>query len=81
VLKAPAHPYTRALLAACPTPDLDRPLNFEALKASGLSNPLSWPAPFGFAQAADLGLMAELTPNHLVRLGTLRESSPQRKTA
>ncbi|HET6519112.1 MAG TPA: ATP-binding cassette domain-containing protein, partial [Geminicoccaceae bacterium] len=42
----PRHPYTRALLAAVPEPDPDRPLDFAALMAGRASDPAAWPAPF-----------------------------------
>ncbi len=43
---SPQHPYTRALLDAVPFPDLDRPLDFDAVTAAGLSDPAAWPRPF-----------------------------------
>jgi peptide/nickel transport system ATP-binding protein len=42
----PVHPYTRALLAAVPEPDLAQPLDFTALMAGKTSEPTAWPAPF-----------------------------------
>ncbi len=42
----PLHPYTKALLAAVPEPDIDKPLDFEALMAGKTSEPTAWPAPF-----------------------------------
>jgi len=42
----PLHPYTKALLAAVPEPDLARPLDFDALKAGKTSDPAAWPHPF-----------------------------------
>jgi peptide/nickel transport system ATP-binding protein len=55
----PVHPYTRALLAAVPEPDLAQPLNFSALMAGKASEPTAWPSPFtlgnGLTQMADLG--------------------------
>ena len=44
VMQDPVHPYTRALLAAVPYPDLDRPLDFATL-ARG-SRPQDWGAAF-----------------------------------
>ena len=44
VMQDPVHPYTRALLAAVPYPDLDRPLDFATL-ARG-SRPQDWPPAF-----------------------------------
>ena len=38
----PLHPYTRALLAAVPEPDLNRPLDFDALMAGKTSEPALW---------------------------------------
>jgi peptide/nickel transport system ATP-binding protein len=38
----PVHPYTRALLKAVPYPDLDRPLQLDALTLSGASDEASW---------------------------------------
>ena len=40
----PVHPYTRALLAAVPDPDLDRPLDFKLLDGGRRLRPGSWPA-------------------------------------
>jgi len=42
----PVHPYTKALLAAVPEPDLSQPLDFTALMAGKTSEPTAWPAPF-----------------------------------
>jgi peptide/nickel transport system ATP-binding protein len=62
----PVHPYTRALLAAVPEPDLSQPLDFSALMAGKSSEPAAWPAPFtlgnGVTQMADLG------GHHFVRM-------------
>jgi peptide/nickel transport system ATP-binding protein len=62
----PVHPYTRALLAAVPEPDLSRPLDFSALMAGKSSEPSEWPSPFtlgnGVTQMADLG------GHHFVRM-------------
>ena len=46
LFKKPAHPYTRALLAAIPFPDLDRPLDYRTLRLGGASDTASWPAKF-----------------------------------
>jgi peptide/nickel transport system ATP-binding protein len=55
----PVHPYTKALLAAVPEPDLSQPLDFTALMAGKTSEPTAWPAPFtlgnGPSRLADLG--------------------------
>ena len=42
----PIHPYTKALLAAVPNPDLDRKLDFDALMEGKASIPSAWPMPF-----------------------------------
>ena len=60
LFSSPAHPYTRSLLEAVPHPDLDKPLDFDAITASGGNDPDQWPAAFqldadGSAQWLDLG--------------------------
>ena len=42
----PQHPYTVALLAAHPEPDLDRKLDLSKLMEGRASDPAAWPAPF-----------------------------------
>jgi peptide/nickel transport system ATP-binding protein len=42
----PRHPYTKALLAANPEPDPDRPLDLAALMEGRASDPAAWPPPY-----------------------------------
>ena len=61
----PQHPYTKALIAAQPEPDVTRPINLD-LVAKGAGSPGSWPEMFRFEgeTAPDL---RELEPGHMVR--------------
>jgi len=63
----PQHPYTRALLAAVPEPDLDRPLDFAALLAGRASEPAAWPMPYRLDDGA--GRLITYSKDHLVRVG------------
>jgi peptide/nickel transport system ATP-binding protein len=62
----PLHPYTRALLAAVPEPDLNRPLDFEALKAGKTSDPAAWPHPFTLD--AEPTRLVDIGDGHHVRM-------------
>jgi peptide/nickel transport system ATP-binding protein len=64
----PAHPYTQALLAAVPAPDLDHPLDFGRLMDGRASDPSAWPAPFRIDGTHRPDLV-ELGPGHVVRAG------------
>lgn len=64
----PVHPYTRALLAAAPEPDIDAPLDFRRLEEERLSDPQKWPAPYRLVNG-DGGSMLQITPGHYVRMG------------
>jgi peptide/nickel transport system ATP-binding protein len=46
IMTAPVHPYTKALLAAVPFPDLDRPLDFATAGTTSDAARAGWPAAF-----------------------------------
>ncbi|HKU46999.1 MAG TPA: ABC transporter ATP-binding protein, partial [Burkholderiales bacterium] len=62
----PVHPYTKALLAAVPEPDLARKLDFGALMEGKASDPAAWPAEFRIAGDAR-PRMQDIGKGHLVR--------------
>jgi peptide/nickel transport system ATP-binding protein len=66
LFRNPVHPYTRALLAAVPEPDLGRKLDFDALMEGKASDPAAWPAEFRIAGARRPG-MQDIGRGHLVR--------------
>jgi peptide/nickel transport system ATP-binding protein len=61
----PKHPYTKALIAAQPEPDIDRPIDLK-LVASGAGSPDSWPERFRFSDTVVPSLM-QVEPGHKVR--------------
>mgnify|MGYP002835316319 CR=1 FL=1 len=61
----PQHPYTRALIAASPEPDLSRRLDLAAV-ARGAGEPETWPEPFAYSGDQAPGLV-EVAPGHFVR--------------
>jgi len=66
LFRNPVHPYTKALLAAVPDPDLDRKLDFAALMEGKASDPGAWPAPFRLGAGVS-ATMLDLGADHLVR--------------
>ncbi|EJB01647.1 peptide/nickel transport system ATP-binding protein [Rhizobium sp. BK619] len=68
ILRDPVHPYTKSLLAAVPFPDLDRPLDFKALRENGAADKQNWGVTFTAEhdEAAELAY-ADLGDGHLVR--------------
>lgn len=61
----PQHPYTKALIAAQPEPDIERPINLK-LVALGAGSPDSWAEAFRFTQTV-IPSLVELEPGHKVR--------------
>lgn len=73
LFRNPLHPYTQALLAAVPEPDISRPLDFTRLRIGTQSNPESWPEPYRL-MAAETGVMRRVTAAHYVRVNAKAES-------
>ncbi|KPK06545.1 MAG: ABC transporter ATP-binding protein [Betaproteobacteria bacterium SG8_39] len=74
LFRNPVHPYTQALLAAVPDPDLDRLLNFDSLMEGKASDPAAWPAPFRL-DASVRTSMIDIGNGHLVRAHASANSS------
>jgi peptide/nickel transport system ATP-binding protein len=79
LMQSPVHPYTKSLLAAVPFPDLDRPLDFGSLRASGASDKRSWGVQFRDDGPEDTLTPTDLGDGHLVlarRTADVRELRP-----
>jgi len=79
LFRKPIHPYTRALLAAVPYPDLDRPLDFKMLNLGGASDAAAWEAPFRTIPSEDALAHRDLGDDHVVlarRDASLQELRP-----
>ncbi|WP_299667194.1 ABC transporter ATP-binding protein [uncultured Ruegeria sp.] len=61
----PRHPYTKALIAAQPEPDINRPIDLK-LVALGAGSPDSWDDAFRFSDSV-IPSLVELEPGHKVR--------------
>jgi peptide/nickel transport system ATP-binding protein len=61
----PQHPYTKALIAAQPEPDIHRPINLK-LVAQGAGRPENWPEEFRFS-GYEAPPLTPLAPGHKVR--------------
>jgi peptide/nickel transport system ATP-binding protein len=61
----PVHPYTRALLASVPYPDLDRLLDFEKIRYTGADEMAAWGGAFVASGGAKLSQI-EVADDHYV---------------
>ena len=65
LLTNPKHPYTQALIAAHPKPDIHRPIDLDVV-ALGAGEPDSWPDAFRYT-VGNAPPLKEIDTNHLVR--------------
>ena len=65
IFAAPAHPYTRSLLASVPEPDPDRPLNLAATLTPSYGDAAGWAPAFCSEQREDLEMLP-VGPGHAV---------------
>jgi peptide/nickel transport system ATP-binding protein len=69
----PVHPYTQALLAAVPAPELGRTLDFAKLMDGRASDPAAWPAPFRVDGDLDPALV-RVGEGHFVRMAQVADA-------
>jgi peptide/nickel transport system ATP-binding protein len=66
LFKQPRHPYTKALLASVPFPDLNHPLDFSAVRNDSMTDPDGWPEPYDVRESHN-GSLIDLGGGHFVR--------------
>ncbi len=63
----PAHPYTKALMAAAPDPHPDHKLDLNTIALAAGAQPEKWPEPYRYDRAEPAPLR-EVDPRHFVRM-------------
>ena len=78
LFRNPVHFYTRALIAAVPYAELDRPLDFNSLSAGDGMSPSGWPSPFTFLPGQKMEFL-DLGEEHrvLVSEGATKKDLPK----